>query len=69
VSQITQQKQELISIDELYQGYKSYFKARSTLEQKNLPIVSKDFFEKYVVNQLAIYIQFDKFVSSEWLQV
>jgi hypothetical protein len=69
VSQITQQKQELISIDELYQGYKSYFKAKSVLEQKNLPIVSKDFFEKYVANQLALYIQFDKFVSSEWLQV
>ena len=68
-NQIPQQKQELISIDELYQGYKSYFKAKSVLEQKNLPIVSKDFFEKYVANQLAIYIQFDKFVSSEWLQV
>ena len=61
-------KQELISFDELYQGYKNYYKSKSIIEQKSLPIVSKQFFEKYLTNQLTNYIQFDKFVSSEWLQ-
>jgi len=60
---------ELISFDELYQGYKLYFKAKGVIEQKILPIVSKQFFEKFVTNQLQTYIKFEKFVSSEWLQV
>jgi hypothetical protein len=60
---------ELISFDELYQGYKVYFKAKGVIEQKILPIVSKQFFEKFLTNQLQIYIKFEKFVSSEWLQV
>lgn len=60
---------ELISFDELYQGYKLYFKAKGIIDQKILPIVSKQFFEKFLTNQLQIYIKFDKFVSSEWLQV
>jgi len=33
-----------------------------------LPIVSKHFFEKFLTNQLAMYIKFEKFVSSEWLK-
>ena len=60
---------ELISFDELYQGYKLYFKAKGVIEQKILPIVSKQFFEKFLTNQLQTYIKFEKFVSSEWLQV
>ena len=59
---------ELISFDDLYQGYKIYFKAKNILEQKSFPIVSKQFFEKYVENQLQSYVKFEKFVSSEWLQ-
>ena len=59
---------QLISFDDLYQGYKTYFKSRGILEQKNLPIVSKHFFEKYVTNKLTNFITFDKFVSSLWLQ-
>jgi len=58
---------ELISIDELYHGYKLYYKAKATLEQKNYLIVSKHFFEKYLINQLSNYIHFDKFVSSDWI--
>lgn len=58
----------LVSFDELYQGYKLYFKTKGLIEQKSLPIVSKQFFEKFLSNQLQSYIKFDKFVSSEWLQ-
>ena len=60
---------ELISFDDLYGGYKTYFKAKSVIEQKGYPIVSKQFFEKFLMNQLSKYIQFDKFVSSEWFQI
>ena len=59
---------ELISFDELYQGYKGYFKAKGVIDQKILPIVSKQFFEKFLTNQLHTYIKFEKFVTSEWLQ-
>lgn len=58
----------LVSFDELYQGYKIYFKTKGLIEQKSFPIVSKQFFEKFLSNQLQLYIKFDKFVSSEWLQ-
>jgi hypothetical protein len=60
--------QQLISFEELYQGYRNYFKAKCVTEQKTFPIVSKQFFEKFISNQLTIYIQFDKFVSSDWIQ-
>lgn len=59
---------ELISFDELYNGYKTYFKAKKVIDQKVYLIVSKQFFEKFLVNQLSAYIQFDKFVSSDWIQ-
>lgn len=58
---------QLIPFDELYQGYKAYFKAKCIMEQKNISIVSKQFFEKFVINQLQSYIKFEKFVSSEWI--
>ena len=60
---------DLLSFDELYQGYKSYFKAKGVLEQKTFPIVSKQFFEKFLSNQLQTYIKFEKFVSVEWLKM
>jgi hypothetical protein len=59
---------ELISFDELYKGYKSFYKAKGFLEQKFMPIVSKQFFEKFLTNQLSMYIKFEKFVSSDWLK-
>jgi len=58
----------LVSFDDLYQSYKTFLKAKGLVEQKSLPIVSKHFFEKFLSNQLQLYIKFDKFVSSEWLQ-
>jgi hypothetical protein len=61
-------EQQLISFDDLYQDYKTYFKSKGILDQKVLPIVSKHFFEKYVTNKLTNFITFDKFVSSVWLQ-
>lgn len=57
----------LISIDDLYQSYKIYFNAKATVDRKTYPIVSKHFFEKFILTELTKYIKFDKFVSSEWL--
>lgn len=60
--------QDLIAFDDLYQDYRIYFKAKGIINQKILPIVSKQFFEKFLTNQLSLYITFEKFVSSDWLQ-
>ena len=57
----------LISFDELYQNYKSYIQAKVLVEKTFNPIVSKQFFEKFLSHYLTEYIKFDKFVSSEWL--
>lgn len=59
---------DLISFDELYNGYRSYFKAKGVINQQSLPIISKQFFEKFVINQLSLYIKFDKFVTSDWIK-
>jgi hypothetical protein len=59
--------ENLISIDDLYQSYKIYFNAKATVDRKTYPIVSKHFFEKFILTELTKYIKFDKFVSSEWL--
>ena len=59
---------ELLSLDDMYHDYKNYFKAKGLVEQKSYLIVSKQFFEKFITNQLAMYIQYDKFVSCEWIQ-
>jgi translation initiation factor 2 beta subunit (eIF-2beta)/eIF-5 len=58
---------DIISFDDLYQSYKNYINAKSLVEQKVNLIVSKQFFEKYITNQLSEFIKFEKFVSSEWL--
>jgi hypothetical protein len=58
---------DIISFDDLYQSYKNYIIAKSVVDQKINLIVSKQFFEKYLINQLQEFIKFDKFVSSEWL--
>ena len=57
----------LISFDELYQNYKSYIHAIIVVEKSFHPIISKHFFEKFLLHYLEEYIKFDKFVSSEWL--
>jgi hypothetical protein len=59
---------DIISFDELYQSYKNYINAKSLVEQRPNLIVSKQFFEKSVTNQLSEFVKFDKFVSSEWLE-
>ena len=61
----------LLSIDDLYESYKLYIHAKCVVEkEKNAnPIVSKQFFEKFVTFYLMYYIKFDKFVSSEWLNL
>jgi len=60
---------ELISFDDLYNKYKTYFKAKGVIDQKSYPIVSKQFFEKLLTYQLSEYIHFDKFVSSKWFKI
>jgi hypothetical protein len=58
---------ELISFDELYKSYKSYCVAKQIVDKQVNPIVSKQFFEKFLLHELQQYIQFDKFVSSQWI--
>jgi hypothetical protein len=59
----------LISFDDLYNEYKAYFKAKCAIDMKGYPIVSKQFFEKFLTNQMSMYIHFEKFVSSDWFQI
>ena len=60
---------DLISFDDLYNEYKAYFKAKCAIDMKGYPIVSKQFFEKFLTNQMSTYIHFEKFVSSDWFQI
>ena len=64
---INHSNKELISFDELYKSYKSYCNAKQVVDKQVSPIVSKQFFEKFLIHELNTYIQFDKFVSSQWL--
>jgi hypothetical protein len=57
----------LISFDELYHSYKIYFNAKTKVDNKIYLIVSKNYFEKFILTQLSKYVKFDKFVSLEWL--
>jgi hypothetical protein len=66
-SVINNSNKELISFDELYKSYKSYCNAKQVVDKQVSPIVSKQFFEKFLIHELHQYIQFDKFVSSQWL--
>jgi hypothetical protein len=58
---------DLISFDDLYESYKIYFNTNVTIDKKTHPIVSKNFFEKFMLTQLSEYVKFEKFVSSDWL--
>jgi hypothetical protein len=60
---------DLTSFDELYNEYRAYFKAKGLVNQQSLPIISKQFFEKFLTNQLSLYVKFDKFVSSDWIKL
>ena len=61
-------KNDLISFDELYKSYKSFCQAKQLVDKDKrvMPIVSKQFFEKFVCQELNDYIKYEKFVSSEW---
>jgi len=61
-------KNDLISFDELYKSYKSFCQAKQLVDKDKrlLPIVSKQFFEKFVCQELNEYIKYEKFVSSSW---
>jgi hypothetical protein len=59
---------DIIPFDELYECYKSYINAKTMVENKMNLIVSKHYFEKYLRTQLSDFVQFDKFIGSEWLQ-
>jgi len=60
--------EELISFDELYHAYRSYCQAIIVVEKTVCLIVSKQFFEKYLLFFLHDYVKFDKFIGVEWLQ-
>jgi hypothetical protein len=59
---------ELISFNNLYQSYKTYFNAKEIIDQKIHQFVSKNYFDTYINNKLQSYINYDKFVSSKWLE-
>lgn len=61
-------KNDLISFDELYKSYKSFCQAKQLVDKdkRMIPIVSKQFFEKFVCQELNDFIKYEKFVSSEW---
>jgi hypothetical protein len=60
--------EELISFDDLYHAYRSYCRATVIVEKTVCLIVSKQFFEKYLLYFLHDYVKFDKFIGIEWLQ-
>ena len=57
----------LISIDEIYDKYKNYNQSKNIVNKTRSLVVSKQFFEKYIQYKLEDYVQFDKFVSSKWI--
>ncbi len=61
--------EELISFDDLYHAYRSYCRATVIVEKTGCLIVSKQFFEKYLLYFLHDYVKFDKFIGTEWLQI
>jgi hypothetical protein len=61
--------EELVSFDELYEIYRSYAQAKIKIGDKNTPIISKQYFENYIIVNLNNYIKYEKFVSlDDWLQ-
>jgi len=58
----------LISIDDLYLHYQSYCNASMYVNKSQYMIVSKHYFEKYIVSELKQFIHFEKFIGVEWLQ-
>jgi hypothetical protein len=59
---------DLISFDDLYKSYRTFCQAKVIVEKTVCLIVSKQFFEKFISHYLHNFIQFDKFVTTDWLQ-
>jgi hypothetical protein len=66
VTNINKCYDDLISFDELYIAYKSYFNAKSVVDKRNYPIISKHFFEKFITTQLTSFIKYDKFIAKSY---
>jgi len=58
--------QDIISFGDLYNSYKAYFKAKSSVEAKNYYIVNKIYFESFIRSYLSEYILYETFVSIAW---
>lgn len=62
--------EKLVSIDELYEHYRSYCYAKRTMHEKTTPIISKQYFEKHIQKHLEAFIKFEKFVDcKEWINL
>jgi hypothetical protein len=56
-------KEDLVSIYDLYNSYKSFIKAKSSVDLKQYYIVSKSYFEKFIKFYLTENIKFNDLVS------
>jgi hypothetical protein len=61
--------QGLLAFDELYLSYQSFCNASMYVNNNLTMVVSKIYFENYISNELKQFIQFEKFISTEWLQL
>jgi hypothetical protein len=59
----------LISFDSLYQKYRTYYKSKSIVDKQPLFIVSKQYFENFIVVNLSNNIQFEKFLFFNFLEL
>jgi hypothetical protein len=57
----------LISFDDLYDQYRNYCINDMYVNKVNSLIVSKHYFEKYIEVFLSEYLQFEKFISYNWI--
>jgi len=57
----------LISFDQLYDQYRSYCNSNMYVNKVNCLIVSKHYFEKYIEVFLKDYLQFEKFITYNWI--
>lgn len=58
--------QDIISFSDLYNSYKIYVKAKSSIESKIYYTINKNYFESFIRTYLSEYILFETFVSIAW---
>lgn len=68
ISDSNSSSNDLISFDDLYKSYRTFCHAKVIVEKTVCLIVSKQFFEKFVSHYLHNFIQYDKFITTDWLQ-